>query len=71
MTLERKKMKMEGVTTMINEGRNQRKPSQKSPARGGQRGNGLQVTGRGPGPAPWGTGTRSPGWLLKLCLLCR
>lgn len=50
MTLERKKMKMEGVTMMINEGRNQRKPSQKSPARGGQRGNGLQVTSLRPRP---------------------
>lgn len=44
MTLERKKMKMEEVTMMIKKGRKQRKLSQRSPQRGGQRGNGLQVT---------------------------
>lgn len=48
MTLERKKTRTQEATTMIKEGRRQRKPSQKSPARGGRRGNGLQVTSLSP-----------------------
>ena len=43
MTLERRRMKMEEVTMKKREGKRERKPRWRSPARGGQRENGLQV----------------------------
>lgn len=69
MTLERKRTKMQEVTTMIKEGRRQRKASQKSPARGGPRGNGLQVTS-GFTPPVLSDGTRASAVLATvLCLV--
>ena len=43
MTLVRRRKKMEEVTMKKKEGKRQRKPRWKSPAREGQKGNGLQV----------------------------
>lgn len=52
--MARRKTKMRGATTTTKEGRRPRKPSQRSPARGAPRGNGLQV--RQPGVLATGLG---------------